>query len=58
MESPIHTLKNLFEQPGLPQTNRDIENFIEQHKPVSTTKAIYELDCFYPVTAELSKRSN
>lgn len=48
MESPIHTLNSLLNQLGLSSEGRDIEKFIEQHKPVSATKAIYELDCFTP----------
>lgn len=44
MESPIHTLSSLFDQLGLLSDARNIENFIEQHKPVSSTKPLYELD--------------
>ena len=48
MESPIHTLSSLFDQLVLLSDARNIENFIEQHKPVSSTKPLYELDFFTP----------
>jgi hypothetical protein len=48
MESPMHPFNSLFDQLRLPSEVRDIENFIEQHKPVSAKKAIYELGCFTP----------
>lgn len=48
MESSIYTLRNLFDQLGLPSDTRDNENFIEQHKPVSSTSPLYELEFFTP----------
>jgi hypothetical protein len=48
MESPMQPFNSLSDQLRLPSGDRDIENVIEQHKPVSATKATYELNCFTP----------
>ena len=46
MEQPVHTLNGLFAQLGLPNGDADIANFVEQHKPVSNSKALHQLDIF------------
>ena len=41
MESPMHTMSNLFAQLGLPSDSDSIESFIATHRPLpeSTTLA-------------------
>lgn len=46
MDQPVHTLNGLFAQLGLPDSDTDIANFVEQHKPVSNSKALHQLDIF------------
>jgi len=35
MESPNHTLKDLFGQLGLPDSHEEIEGFISRHRPLA-----------------------
>lgn len=46
MESPVHSLNGLFAQLGLPNSDQNITDFIEQHKPVADNKKLAELDFF------------
>ncbi|MBX3607441.1 MAG: DUF2789 domain-containing protein [Piscinibacter sp.] len=34
MESPLHALKDLFDQLGLPSSGREIDRFVAQHRPL------------------------
>lgn len=34
METPVHTLGDLFAQLGLPTEGHEIERFIERHRPL------------------------
>jgi len=34
MDTPIHSINNLFKQLGLPNTTAEIDDFIETHRPL------------------------
>ncbi len=36
METPIHTINNLFAQLGLPSDTMAIDNFIADHRPLAS----------------------
>ncbi|MBX3680524.1 MAG: DUF2789 domain-containing protein [Rhodocyclaceae bacterium] len=36
METPIHSINNLFAQLGLPSDTAAIDNFIAQHRPLAS----------------------
>lgn len=40
MEPTTHSLKNLFEQLGLPHEQRDIDRFIAGHRPLANAIAL------------------
>jgi len=46
MEQPVHTLNGLFAQLGLPDSDADIAEFVERHKPVGRSTPLYQLSIF------------
>lgn len=57
MESPVHTLNGLFAQLGLPDSDKEIASFIEQHKPVAAGTYLYELNIFTPAQQAFLKEA-
>ncbi|MBK5914027.1 DUF2789 domain-containing protein [Rhodocyclus purpureus] len=41
MDSPLHTMSNLFAQLGLPADSASIEDFIARHRPLDNAIALY-----------------
>ena len=46
MDTTEHTLNHLFAQLGLPDSDDEVANFIDRHKPVPASRPVYELDIF------------
>ena len=44
MESPIHSLNTLFEQLGLDETEKGIEEFISTHRPIPKNIELHEAE--------------
>jgi len=42
MESPTHSLTNLFGQLGLASNEKAIDDFVEQHKPLPQETPLYK----------------
>ncbi|MGM0541505.1 MAG: DUF2789 domain-containing protein [Pseudomonadota bacterium] len=51
MEAPIHTLNALFEQLGLPSSDKEIQAFIDQHRPLAPSIRLSEADFWNPSQA-------
>lgn len=51
MESPVHTLCNLFAQLGLPSDEAEIARFIETHGPLPETTLLPEAPFWTPSQA-------
>ena len=48
MQSPQHTLKDLFDQLGLPSGAGEIENFISRQRPVPAGVLLADYPCWTP----------
>ncbi len=46
MGLPLHSFNGLFAQLGLPNSDQNIADFIEQHNPVADHKKLAGLDFF------------
>jgi len=46
MESPVHPLKELFEQLGLASDASSVNAFIRLHSPLSNDIALYKAPCW------------
>ncbi len=44
MDLSSHTLNSLFQQLGLPDSDQEINDFIEQNKGIDKTIALYEVN--------------
>lgn len=51
MEAPIHSLNALFEQLGLPSSDKEIQAFIEQNGPLAPSINLSEADFWNPSQA-------
>lgn len=51
METPIHTMSDLFAQLGLPSDQASIEHFIETHRPLARDVALAEAPFWTPAQA-------
>jgi hypothetical protein len=52
MDSPNHTLADLFSQLGLPNTEADIRQFIESHRPLSDEVRLADAPCWSGAQAQ------
>ncbi|MCF8179095.1 MAG: DUF2789 domain-containing protein [Sulfuritalea sp.] len=48
METSIHTLANLFAQLGLPSEQEEIQNFLDQHRPLPNKTPLHEAAFWSP----------
>ena len=51
MEAPIHSLKALFEQLGLPSSENEIQSFIQAHRGLTLTTCLSDADFWSPSQA-------
>ena len=51
METPIHSINNLFAQLGLPSDQAAVENFIKTHSPLATNLPLSEASFWTPAQA-------
>lgn len=57
MDTSTHTLNTLFSQLGLPDSDRDIERFIETHKLYSNEVPLPEATFWSPSQASFLKEA-
>jgi hypothetical protein len=57
MEPPVHSINALFDQLGLEDNDAAIEQFIEQHRPVSAGVALHEASFWSRSQAEFLKQA-
>ena len=51
METPMHSINNLFAQLGLPSDQAAVENFIKTHNPMATDVALSDAPFWTPAQA-------
>ena len=51
METPIHTLANLFAQLGLPSRQEEILDFLDRHRPLPNETPLHEAAFWSPAQA-------
>lgn len=51
MESPMHTMSNLFAQLGLPSDSDSIEAFIASHRPLAESTTLANAPFWTPAQA-------
>ncbi len=51
MEAPIHSLKALFEQLGLPSSDDEIQAFVQAHQALTLTTSLSDADFWTPSQA-------
>jgi hypothetical protein len=56
MESPIHSLASLFDQLGLDSTDRAIETFIDEHRPLQGNIELHQADFWSASQASFLKQ--
>ena len=52
MESCVHSLRNLFEQLGLPAEEADIARFVATHRPLAAGIALADPPCWSVAQAQ------
>ena len=52
MESSVHSLRNLFEQLGLPGEEADIARFVAAHRPLAASIALADAPCWSVAQAQ------
>ncbi|MEF7613514.1 DUF2789 domain-containing protein [Aquincola sp. MAHUQ-54] len=52
METPVHTLSELFEQLGLPSGGDEIERFIASHRPLPPGQLLADAPFWTPAQAQ------
>jgi hypothetical protein len=57
MDLSNHTLNTLFQQLGLPDSDQEINDFIEQNKAIDKTIALYEAKIWTPSQSAFLKES-
>jgi hypothetical protein len=58
MEHPLpHSLHALFSQLGLANSDSDITNFIEQHKPLSQSQKLHQADFWNQAQADFLQQA-
>ena len=57
MDLSNHTLNSLFQQLGLPDSDQEINNFIEQNKGIDKTIALYEVNIWSSSQSTFLKES-
>lgn len=52
MESPVHSLGELFSQLGLPDGDDDIDRFITSHRPIAADVALPDAPFWSPAQSQ------
>ena len=52
MEASVHSLRNLFEQLGLPAGEAEIERFVAAHRPLAAGIALADAPCWSAAQAQ------
>lgn len=52
MEPLVHSINALFQQLGLPDSDKAIDRFIAEHGPLPRTTILYKADFWTPAQAE------
>lgn len=56
MQDPIHTMNSLFDQLGLDSSDKDIEEFIANHKPIAGEILLHEASFWNSSQANVLKQ--
>ncbi|WP_077338533.1 DUF2789 domain-containing protein [Pseudocolwellia agarivorans] len=57
MEKHNHSLNNLFAQLGLASTDKDIETFVKQHKPIESDVVLHQANIWTASQASFLQQS-
>lgn len=57
MEPVTHSINSLFRQLGLPDSDKDVEGFIQQHRPLPSSVCLQEATFWSPAQASFLREA-